>query len=220
RRAADLLRPHPGASCRAAEQSRAMSGAASPGAEWVAELVADVGTIAWLTGGLALLVVILPLPWRISRTVVTIVHESGHALTGFAVGRRVRGLRLPSDTSGVTVSRGRRSGPGMVCTTLAGYPAPAVLGLLFAGMLRLGWHSAVLVVAAVLLLGVLILVRNVYGVFAVLAAAAVLSAVSALATLEVRTGFVYFICWFLLLAAIRPVIELGGKRRRRGSRDS
>src|SRR5699024_11236829 len=107
------LRRMPGASCLAGEQSRAMSGAASPGAEGVAGLVADVGAIAWLTGGLALLVVILPLPWRISRTVVTIVHESGHALTGFAVGRRLRGIRLHSDTSGVTVSRGRRSGPGI-----------------------------------------------------------------------------------------------------------
>lgn len=184
------------------------------------DAVAGVTDIVWLTGLLGLLVVGLPLPWRITRTVVTIVHEAGHALTGFIAGRRLRGIRLHSDTSGVTVSRGRRSGPGMVFTTLAGYPAPAVLGLVFAGMIRLGWHAAVLGSAAALLLGVLVLVRNIYGVFTVLLAAAVLGAVAALASQPVRTGFVYFVCWFLLLAAIRPVFELGSKRRRRGARDS
>lgn len=108
----------------------------------------------------------------------------------------------------------------MVFTTLAGYPAPALLGLLFAGMISVGWHSAVLVVAALLLLGVLILIRNVYGIFTVLLSAAVLGAVATLASPEVRTGFVYFICWFMLLAAVRPVCELASKRRRRGARDS
>lgn len=197
-----------------------MIGTALPAAERASELVTGLDSIVWITGVIALLLVLFPLPWRVTRTAVTIVHEAGHALTGFVAGRRLRGIRLHSDTSGVTVSRGRRSGPGMVFTTLAGYPAPALLGLLFAGMISMGWHFAVLVVAAVLLLGVLILIRNVYGAFAVLVAAAVLGAVAVLASAEVRTGFVYGICWFLLFAAVRPVFELASKRRHRGARDS
>ena len=44
-------------------------------------------------------------------------------------GRRLAGIRLHSDSSGVTVSVGRPRGPGMVAMLAAGYPAPALLGL-------------------------------------------------------------------------------------------
>lgn len=180
--------------------------------------VAD--TTAWVSGAVALAVVLLPTPWRLTRTVVTIVHEAGHALAGLLVGRRLRGIRLHSDTSGVTVSRGRPSGPGMVFTTVAGYPAPALLGLAFAGVITTGLPSAVLVVAAVLLVAVLLLIRNLYGAFAVVASAVVLAGVAVLAPPGVRIGFVYALTWFLLLAAVRPVFELAGKRMRRRARDS
>ncbi|MDT7621592.1 MAG: hypothetical protein QOF99_2493, partial [Pseudonocardiales bacterium] len=61
--------------------------------------------------------------WRIARTVVTIAHEGGHAMIAVLTGRRLAGIRLHSDTSGVTVSVGRTTGPGMVLTALAGYLA-------------------------------------------------------------------------------------------------
>ena len=194
------------------------SGSAGPNLQEL--LSGPVSSVVWVAGAVALAVVLFPTPWRLSRTIVTIVHESGHAAAGLLAGRRLRGIRLHSDTSGVTVSRGKRTGPGMVFTTLAGYPAPALLGLLFAGLIAAGLLSAVLVVAAALLLAVLVMVRNVYGVFAIVVSAAVLGAVAALASPEVRAGFVYFMAWFLLLAAVRPVLELGGKRRRRDARDS
>lgn len=178
------------------------------------------GTTAWVTGLVALAVVLLPTPWRLVRTVVTIVHEAGHALAGLVVGRRLRGIRLHSDTSGVTVSRGRPSGPGMVFTTMAGYPAPALLGFGFAGVITLGMPSAVLVVAAALLLTVLLLIRNLYGAFAIVASAVVLAIVAVFAPPGVRVGFVYVLTWFLLLAAVRPVLELAGKRVRHRARDS
>lgn len=176
--------------------------------------------VAWAAGALALLVVLLPTPWRLARNLVTIVHEAGHALAGLVVGRRLQGIRLHSDTSGVTVSRGKRTGPGMVLTTLSGYPAPALLGLGFAALLAADRMSMILGIAAVLLLGVLVMVRNAYGVFAVVVAAAVLAAVALVAPTGVQTGFVYFITWFLLLSGIRPVFELQGKRRRGAARDS
>ncbi|MEU6644287.1 M50 family metallopeptidase [Saccharomonospora sp. NPDC046836] len=178
------------------------------------------GNIALVTGVVALLVVLVRTPWRLARNVVTIVHEAGHAVIAVLAGRRLQGIRLHSDTSGVTVSRGKPEGPGMVLTTLAGYPAPAVLGLAFAGLVSVGNLSAVLAIAAALLLGVLVMVRNAYGVFAVVVSAAVLGGVALLAGPGVQAAFVYLMAWFLLLGAIRPVFELQAKRRRGAARDS
>ena len=52
----------------------------------------------------------------------------GHALVSVLTGRRLEGIRLHSDTSGETVSRGRGSGPGMVLTAAAGDLTPPLLG--------------------------------------------------------------------------------------------
>ncbi|WP_408629928.1 M50 family metallopeptidase [Amycolatopsis aidingensis] len=177
-------------------------------------------SIVAVTGAAALLLVLSGSPWRLARHVVTIVHEAGHALVAVLVGRRLRGIRLHSDTSGVTVSRGKPSGPGMVLTTLAGYPAPALLGVLFAVLLSSGWMAILLGIAAALLLGVLVMVRNAYGVFAVVASAAVLAGVALLAPPAVQAAFVYVMTWFLLFGGIRPVFELQLKRRRGAARDS
>lgn len=179
-----------------------------------------MSSVAWVAGAVALLVVLLPTPWRLARTVVTIVHEAGHAVAGLLAGRRLEGIRLHSDTSGVTVSRGKRTGPGMVFTTVAGYPAPALLGLLFAALIAAGWMSAVLLVAAGLLVAVLVMIRNAYGIFAVVLSSVVLAVVAVLAPAGVRTAFVYFMAWFLLLAGVRPAFEMQGKRRRGAARDS
>jgi hypothetical protein len=174
----------------------------------------DPDTIALLTAGAALVVVLLPATWYPARGVITIVHEAGHALVALLAGRRLRGIRLHSDTSGLTLSKGRPDGPGMVCTALAGYPAPSLLGLGFAALLAAGVTNGPLVVSAVLLAGVLIMVRNLYGVLSVLVTGAVLLGVSYLTTDEVQAGFAQLITWFLLFGGLRPVGELQGKRRR------
>ncbi|MQA09831.1 MAG: M50 family peptidase [Pseudonocardiaceae bacterium] len=170
--------------------------------------------VALVTCGVALLIVLSGGPWRLARGVVTIVHEAGHALIAVLVGRRLSGIRLHSDTSGVTVSKGKTTGPGMVATAFAGYPAPSLLGLGFAGLLGGGRIAALLTVCAVLLLAVLIMVRNAYGVLSVLATGAVLVGVAWLASAPVQAAFAYLITWLLLFAGLRPVIELQQKRRR------
>ncbi len=162
---------------------------------------------------IALAAVVLRRPWLVTRTVVTIVHEAGHALVALLSGRRLHGILLHSDTSGVTVSRGKRTGPGMVLTALAGYPAPALLGVLFSGLISTGRQGLVLFGCALLVLGVLVLIRNAYGVFAVLVTAVALGLIAAFGTPDVTGVFVYAITWFLLLGAIRAVAELQRKRR-------
>jgi hypothetical protein len=179
------------------------------------------GAITLVTGGVALLVVLVGgTPWRLARNVITIVHEAGHGLAAVLVGRRLRGIKLHSDTSGVTVSRGKPEGPGMAFTAMAGYVAPSVLGLLFASLLGSDLITAVLVVVALLLLGVLIMVRNAYGVFSVVASAVVLGLVALVAPSVVQAPFAYLLTWFLLFGGVRPVVELQVKRRRGAARDS
>lgn len=191
-----------------------------------ADTVSDIaqstppGTITLVTGGLALLVVLSGRPWRIARNLITLVHEAGHALAALLVGRRLQGIKLHSDTSGVTVSRGKPEGPGMAFTALAGYPAAAVLGLVFAGLLSSDLITVVLIVMALMLLGVLVMVRNTYGVFTVVASSVVLGLVALVAPSWFQAIFVYLLTWFLLFGGVRPVIELQIKRRRGSARDS
>ncbi|WP_460403378.1 M50 family metallopeptidase [Actinophytocola sediminis] len=173
-----------------------------------------------VTAGVALVVVALSVLWRPARHVITIVHEAGHALVAVLAGRRLAGIRLHSDTSGLTVSKGKPYGPGMVLTGFAGYVAPSLLGLGFAALLGAERVTGLLVACVLLLLGVLVMVRNVYGVFSVLASGAVLVGVAWLAQDEVQSAFAHVITWLLLLGGLRSVVELQAKRRRGRARDS
>jgi hypothetical protein len=173
-----------------------------------------------VTAVVALVVVAFNELWRPARNVITIVHEAGHALVAVLVGRRLSGIRLHSDTSGLTLTRGKPHGPGMVMTALGGYVAPSLLGLGFAGLVGADRITAVLVICAVLLLGVLVMVRNVYGFFSVLLTGAVLFGVAWWTSPLVQAAFAHVITWFLLLGGVRPVGELQSKRRRGRARDS
>jgi hypothetical protein len=177
----------------------------------------------WLVVGaglVALLAVLLDEVWRWSRHVVTIVHEGGHALTAVLTGRRLRGIRLHSDTSGLTLSTGRPTGPGMVATAAAGYPAPSVVGLAGVGLLAAHQVTVMLWTATGVLLVLLVMVRNAYGALSLLVTGGVVVAVSLAAPADVQAAFGYGATWFLLLAAVRPVWELHRERRRTRSTDA
>lgn len=177
----------------------------------------------WLvvaTGVTALAGVSVRSVWRVLRNVITIAHEGGHAFAAVVTGRRLQGIRLHSDTSGVTVSRGKPYGPGMIATAFAGYVTPPLLGLGAAGLLALGHVTAVLWAAIVLLAAILVLVRNPYGVVSVVTTGGVFFAVSWFAPANVQAAFAYTFTWFLLLAGARPVAELQSRRSRGRAPDS
>ncbi|MGO1054090.1 M50 family metallopeptidase [Crossiella sp. CA198] len=176
--------------------------------------------VVLVTALVALIVVLANGPWLLARNVVTIVHEAGHGLIAVLVGRRLSGIRLHSDTSGVTTSRGRPTGLGMILTVLAGYIAPSLLGLGLAALLGAGMITLLLWVCTALLLLVLIMIRNVYGALLLLVTGGALVAVSVLADSAVQAGFAYLVTWFLLIGGVRPVPELQRKRRRGRARDS
>ncbi|WP_067970565.1 M50 family metallopeptidase [Nocardiopsis trehalosi] len=177
----------------------------------------------WLiiaVGVLALVVVLVRGPWRIARNVVTIAHEGGHAVVAVLSGRTLTGIRLHSDTSGVTVSRGRPDGIGMILTVAAGYITPSLVGLFGILLLLDNRITALLWLSIVVLAGMLLLIRNVYGVVSVVGTGALVFAVSWFTPAEVQAGFAYFFIWFLLFAGVRPVFELQSQRRRQPSPQS
>jgi hypothetical protein len=167
------------------------------------------------------LAAILPRPvWLVSRNVVTIAHEGGHGLVALLTGRRLDGIRLHSDTSGLTVSRGKPSGLGMVLTAAAGYPAPPLIGLAGAWLLSAGHITALLWTAIALLAAMLVMIRNVFGAVSVIVTGGAFFLISWLADPRVQAAFAYAGVWFLLLAGARPVFELQAKRRRGGAPES
>jgi Peptidase M50B-like len=151
--------------------------------------------------------------WRVVRNAVTIAHEGGHALLALLTGRRLSGIRLHADTSGVTVSYGKPTGFGMVLTAAAGYIAPSLLGLAGAALLGLGHSVALLWGYVVLLALMLLMIRNFFGLLAMLATGAVVFLVSWFGRPEIQAGFAYLAVWFLLFGGVRPVFELQWQRR-------
>jgi len=152
--------------------------------------------------------------WAVLRHVATIAHEGGHAGVAALTGRRLQGVRLHSDTSGLTVSAGRPTGPGVVFTLLAGYLAPSVLGLLAAAALGVGRVVPVLWAAIALLAALLVMIRNLFGALSVVVTAAALIGVLVWAPSPWQGPAAYLLTWFLLFAAPRPVIELQRSRHR------
>ncbi|MER8012821.1 M50 family metallopeptidase [Streptomyces griseoluteus] len=169
----------------------------------------------------AALAVVAPHPvWRVARNAITIAHEGGHGLIALVTGRKLTGIRLHSDTSGLTVSRGKPYGLGMILTAAAGYTAPSLLGLGGAALLAAGRITLLLWVATALLLAMLVMIRNAYGALTVVLTGGAFLLVSWLAGPQTQAAFAYAVVWFLLLGGVRPPFELQAKRRRGGAGDS
>jgi hypothetical protein len=108
----------------------------------------------------------------------------------------------------------------MILTAAAGYPAPALLGLGGAALLAAGRITLLLWAATALLLAMLVMIRNAYGVLTVVLAGGTFLLVSWLAQPPVQAAFGYAVVWFLLLGGVRPAFELQAARSRGGARDS
>jgi hypothetical protein len=176
----------------------------------------EPAVVATALGVAALVVLVSPL-WRPARHAVTIVHEAGHGIAATVTGRRLAGIRLHSDTSGVTVSVGRPRGPGMAFTLLSGYPAPAVVGLGAAWLISLGHATGVLWALLGLLVLVLLQIRNWFGLWSVLVAGIGVFAATWLLAPDGQAVVATAVAGFLLAGAVRTSAELQTARRREGA---
>ncbi len=165
------------------------------------------------TAVVAVALVLVPWLWRVTRHLVTVAHEGGHAVAAVLSGRRLTGIRLHSDTSGLTVSRGRPRGPGMVVTLLAGYTGPALVGLGAAALLSTGRAVALLWGVLLLLALLLLQIRNLFGLWVVLVCGAGVFAVSWWLAPQWQFAVALTLTFVLLLGAPRAVLELVASRR-------
>ena len=177
-------------------------------------------TVLLGAAAVAALLVLSPALWRPTRHVVTIAHEGAHGVAALVSGRRLSGIRLHSDTSGLTVSAGRPTGPGMVLTCAAGYTGPALFGLGAAALLASGHAIGLLWALLALLALLLVQIRNWYGLWSVLVTGTVVFGATWWLPPEGQAAFAALATWFLLLAAPRTVLELQTSRRRRRAPDS
>jgi len=188
--------------------------------DWTAQLLDSGNLAALVVGVVALVLVHNRSTWLLLRNVVTIAHEGGHAAVALLSGRKLNGIRLHSDTSGLTVSTGKATGPGMVFTLLAGYPAVSLLGLGGAWLVTADLARVMLWVCVGLLVAMLLAIRNAYGAVSVLVTGGVVFAVSWYATPAWQALCCTLFSWFLLLGGVRPVTELRRKRARGRAPDS
>jgi len=190
---------------------------------WHSAVTEQPAPPGWVVAATAVAAAVLVLPpgvWPVTRHVVTIAHEGAHGFAALLTGRQLAGIRLHSDTSGLTVSRGRPTGVGMVLTAAAGYVGPSLLGLAAAGLLGARHAVGLLWVLLVLLALLLVQIRNWFGLWSVLVSAALVFGVSWWLPEQAQSAFGYLVAWFLLLAAPRPVVELLSSRRRQRARTS
>jgi len=166
----------------------------------------------------AAILVLAPVAWPRTRHVVTLAHEGAHGLAAVLTGRRLAGIRLHSDTSGLTISSGRARGVAMLVTLAAGYVGPALFGVGAAFLLGAGHADALLWLVLVGLVLLLVQIRNWFGFLSVLVTGTVLLAASWWLPEHGQSELAYLVTWFLLMSAPRPVVELAAHRRRRRAR--
>lgn len=134
--------------------------------------------------------------WRYFGLFVTVVHELGHVAAALVTLQRVTGITLRLDHSGVTTSR-RRQGWRSAFTTFWGYPVPAVVGATLLWCTAYGWAPAALSVSALVLVGALLLIRNLQGALILGGTAAV-----SLGLVAVGGGVATYACLALGLALL------------------
>lgn len=133
---------------------------------------------------------------------------------GLLAGRRLAGIRLHSDASGLTVTSGRRRGLGVVATLAAGYPSPSLLGLGAAWLLADRYTHLVLLLSLGLVVCMGLSIRNVFGVLTIMVLGGTVFAVLRWASPDGQSVFAWTAAWLLLLGGSRAVWELHRVRRR------
>lgn len=146
--------------------------------------------------------------WIRLRHGVTIIHEMGHVTVAWLFGRRVAGISLHNDTSGLTLTSGKQHGIGMLMTLLAGYTAPPLLGLGLVWAAVEGWAGAALTVLSLILLMAFWLLRNAFGLITVSGFLGLSAFVWLKGSSEIVTTFVVVVGLFLLVAALRGGFDL------------
>jgi len=171
--------------------------------------MADPG-MAWTTG-LVAFVAAVPL-WRYTTHAITIAHEGGHAMFGSLAGLLVKRIRVDRGGAGGTDFTKKVKDLSVFETLaagLAGYLGPSIFGVAGAWMLVHGISPrSVLLMTLVLMAVLLVMVRNVFGLFVVPLTGALIWTVAMRATADVQMVFAHIWVWFLLMGGVRQIPKM------------
>jgi len=165
-------------------------------------------TTAVLLGIAVFAVVLVPATWLVVQHVETMAHEGAHALVGSSTGWKIHGVRLWRSGDGRT-DRSSANRSGNVITSAAGYLGSSAFGLGAAKLISVGHAVAVLWLSLLLLVILLTVIRNSFGVFAVVITGFVLYLFARYAAIGTEIVVAYVVTWFLLLSGLRMVVEHG-----------
>lgn len=146
--------------------------------------------------------------WHITRNAITVIHEMGHATVAWMMGRRIQGIRLHSDTSGLTITQGRPNGLGVLLTFLSGYTAPGLLGLAMVWASYAGYSGIALTVLILTLVLAFLLVRNIYGFLVVIIGIALTGYAFWSGDTLVITATTFIVGIFLCIGGVRASLDL------------
>jgi Peptidase M50B-like len=146
--------------------------------------------------------------WLLLQHANTIAHEGAHAITGSAVGRKVRSVALSANGDGLTtVDSGGAA--GNVLFYFAGYLGPSAFGLGAAKLIEIGHSVAVLWLALLLLILLLMVLRQIFSFVLVLVVAGLIYLIVRYGSVGINAIVAYGVTWFLLLSGVRKVIDHG-----------
>lgn len=178
---------------------------------------------AAVAGVVVVALLVTPVTGRALTQVVTLVHELGHAGVGLLVGGRVRRVSIALDASGETLTLigGRYPRLRLSAFTLAGYPAPPLIGVIAAASVASEDHRLFLLLGAMLVAFALVLwVRNPWGVVVFAATAVVLWLAATEAPDALTRTVTIALAWLFSLGGLRSAWQLiHGPRARSGSLD-
>ena len=161
--------------------------------------------VAGPTGLLVFIAFLIDGVWRFARHISVMAHEGAHVAAGWSVGRRVSGVKLNRDATGVTTTRGS-GGFGSVIFTFAGYLGPSLFGLATACLIALDQITLALGLALFCLAIMLILIRNFFGVISVAVSGVLVFLVLRYGSPEVQAVAACALSWFLLFSGVRWVL--------------
>lgn len=181
-----------------------------PGWAWVSQvsppIVVWVGLTCLFFGAVLAAV---PVTWGKTKMFATWVHEASHAVVALATGRRVSGMKVNADTSGVTQHVGRERGLGRLLTAFAGYPGPALLGLLLCYAVGSGHVNFVVVGVGVFAVLLLPIQRSLRGLGITLLVGVIIFVVLYFRGDPVVVSYgLLFVAGYLLMASPRTIVEL------------
>jgi hypothetical protein len=170
----------------------------------------------------ALLSWILAVPlWYLTKFILVIAHEGGHALLAKLFFQRLRAITFSRDGGGATEPATPVPWLFNVVIFLAGYLGPSMFGLLGAWLLVHNHTETVLWASLAFLAVMLFAVRGLLGWLLVPGLIAVVSAVTIKAEPPLQTLYTHMWIWFLLIGAVqRMLLFVLNKQYDNGPNDS